>query len=471
MRSRACQSFSPQEWRRCWHDNTKKHGAHFPPDGGCGPAEPVAVPGNLLLWSAIWMIPMIPALITREFFDGLETGVGVNITTVVVWLVAYGLGRIALMAMGMFNDVQFIFRSENYLRRNMLERIYELPGAQSIQGSAGETITQFREDVEHAHEAVNWTSDMVGTVAFSVVAAIVMLSIDVPTTLLVFAPLAIMVIAAERAGHRIRHYRQEARRATEKITGALGETFGAVQAVKVAGAEASMVRHVARLNDERRRLMVRDRVLSTALESVFWNTINVGTGLILIVGASTIGTANGLTIGEFALFVYFLGFVTDAGFFVGIFLARVKQAGVSFERMTELLRGSPPARLVEKVELGIDGPEPVVSRPAPSARNRLETLEICGLTATYPGTDNGVLDIDLRIAAGSFTVITGKVGAGKTTLLRAILGLIQLDAGQILWNGDQVDDPGNWFIPPARHIHPRCPGSSRCRCTKTSTSV
>ena len=53
------------------------------------------------------------------------------------------------MVLGMMNDVQFIVRSENYLRRNMLERIYELPGAQSIKGSSGETITRFREEPVH----------------------------------------------------------------------------------------------------------------------------------------------------------------------------------------------------------------------------------------------------------------------------------------------------------------------------------
>ena len=412
---------------------------------------------NLLLWTIIWVIPVIPALITRQFFDGLESEIGVNVVTVIAWLTAYGLGRIAVMAVGMWNDVQFIVRSENAVRRNMLERIFELPGAQALRGSAGETITRFREDVEHAHEAVNWTVDMAGTVTFALLAGGVMLSIDVPTTILVFAPLVIMVTAAERAGHHIRRYRLEARRATEKITGALGETFGAVQAVKVAGAEASMVRHVARLNDERRRLMVRDRVLSTALESVFWNTVNVGTGLILIVGASTIGSANGLTIGEFALFVYFLGFVTDAGFFVGVFLARVKQAGVSFERMAELLRGAPASRLVRKSNLHIDGPEPTVAATTRSASDSLEAVEVRALTATYPGTDNGVRDIDLRIPRGSFTVITGRVGSGKTTLLRAMLGLIEIEKGEIRWNDEVVGDPATWFVPPRSAYTPQVP--------------
>ncbi|MEP7357128.1 MAG: ABC transporter ATP-binding protein, partial [Anaerolineales bacterium] len=37
---------------------------------------------------------------------------------------------------------------------------------------------------------------------------------------------------------------------------------------------------------------------------------------------------------------------------------------------------------------------------------------------------------------------------GKTTLLRALLGLLPRDAGEIVWNGQPVSDPANFFVPP-----------------------
>ena len=55
--------------------------------------------------------------------------------------------------------------------------------------SPGETITRFREDVEHTEEAVDWTVDMVGSVVFAAIALIVLFSIDARMTLLVFTPL------------------------------------------------------------------------------------------------------------------------------------------------------------------------------------------------------------------------------------------------------------------------------------------
>lgn len=299
------------------------------------------------------------------------------------------------------------------------------------------------------------TVDIVGSLLFATVAAVVLASIDGQMTLLVFAPLLVMLTIAERAGTRIRRYRNAARQATEQITGALGEIFGAVQSIKVAGVEKPMIDHFKRLNDERRKMMVRDKVLTAVLESVFWNTLSIGTGLILIVSAGTIGRPGGITVGDFALFVFFLDYVTDAGYFLGIFIARFKQAGVSIERMVDLLHSDDPFLLVQHRDLYLTGDMPEQVTPAHDAR--LDRLEVEGLSYCYPGTPNGIEDIDLTLERGSFTVVTGKIGSGKTTLLRALLGLVTRDGGEIRWNGEAVEDPDDFFVPPRSAYTPQVP--------------
>ena len=80
----------------------------------------------------------------------------------------------------------------------------------------------------------------------------------------------------------------------------------------------------------------------------------------------------------------------------------------------------------------------------------LITLPFLAINApiTFPGTENGIADINLNIRRGSFTVITGRNGAGKTTLLRVLLGLLPKDAGEIRWNGNLVANAGEFFVPP-----------------------
>ncbi len=417
-----------------------------------------AAPGwylaNVFLWTTIWVIPVIPALITQRFFDDLDT-VGFNPATLIAMLLGYGAARLAVMFIAMWNDVHFMFRAGSTLRRNMLERIFALPGSQSVKEASGEIISRFREDVEHVEEATSMTVDLIGTALFGTVAALVLTSIDTQMTLLVFAPLLFMVVVAERAGTRIRRYRNAARESTEQITGALGEMYGAVQSIKVAGVEQPMIRHFKKLNDERRKMMVRDKVLTAGLESVFWNTLSIGTGLILIFAADSLGRPNGLTVGEFALFVFFLDYVTDAGWFLGAFIARLKQAGVSFERMHGLMHSDDPFMLVSRKELHLTGEMPEFTTPGHDAR--LDELKVSGLTFRYPGTDNGIEDVDLTLERGSFTVVTGRIGSGKTTLLRSILGLVAPDGGTVSWNGETIVDPDDFFVPPRSAYTPQVP--------------
>jgi ATP-binding cassette subfamily B protein len=410
-------------------------------------AHPGRYLANLIIWTVIWAMPIIPAFIMRAFFNGLEADAGFNVTTVIAALLAYGAARIAVIAFGMWTDVQFMFRTGTLLRTNMLEAVYAKPGAQAVHDSPGEMITRFREDVEHVEEAASWSVDMSGAAVFAILAMSVMLTIDARITVFVFTPLVIVVLIAERAGTQIRRYRIAAREATGRITSALGEMLGAVQSIKVAGAEQPMIDHFSKLNDARRKAMVRDRVLTASLESVFWNTVNIGTAIILILAADSMSNGS-LGVGDFALFVYFLDFVTDATYFVGLFLARVRQAGVSFDRMAELIGVGGRETLVHSRDLDLTGPRKLPAVPDRTASDRLEKLTVSGLTVRYPGTGRGIRDISFTIDRGSFTVVTGRIGSGKTTLLRAVQGLVAVDSGSIEWNGQPIVAPDEFFVPP-----------------------
>jgi ATP-binding cassette subfamily B protein len=412
---------------------------------------------NVAIWATMWVMPVIPALVTRAFFDRItgEATTGFTVATLVAVMVAYGFARITIMVFGMWNDIHLVFRVSTLLRRNMLERIFELPGAQSMKESPGEAISRFRDDVDEIQESFAWSIDMLGLFTFSAVAAWVLVGIDGEFTFYVFAPMVAVVWIAAAARRRIKRYREAAREATGRITEAIGEMFGSAQSVKVAGAERPMIAHFRRLNEERRTVMVRDRVLTSALESLFWNTISIGTGIILIVTAGAMSSGE-FTVGEFAVFVYFLGFVTDAVFFLGLFIARYQQAAVSFRRMIELMGDGDPLRLVEPKALHLSGPlpEPDVIPPhfAP-----LQRLDIDDLTFHYPGSEAGIDEVSFSVPSGSFTVITGRIGAGKTTLLRSILGLVKTDVGTVSWNGEVVADPAAFFIPPRSAYTPQVP--------------
>jgi ATP-binding cassette subfamily B protein len=241
--------------------------------------------------------------------------------------------------------------------------------------------------------------------------------------------------------------RRNARMAEGAVAGFLGEVFGAVQAVKVANAEADAMAYFQTLNDQRRRATLTDRVFREVLDSTFPFAVEFGIGVTLLLAGSAM-TAGTFTVGDFALFIYYLGFAAGLPSYMGTFLGDYAQQAVASERLLELVRHEPPQKLIEHGPVYERGEIPPVPYTPKTDAHRLERLGVRGLRYHYPGNGHGIADIDLDIERGSLTVITGRIGAGKTTLLRALLGLLPKDSGEIRWNGQIIDDPAAFFVPP-----------------------
>ncbi|CAM3676178.1 MULTISPECIES: ABC transporter ATP-binding protein [Paenibacillus] len=440
---------------------------------------------NLLAWSLIHMAPLLPGLLTKAFFDHLEGTYEFpyGVWAIAVLLIGAALARIALIFGGFMTDVHFRFRIATLIRRNMLAHVLKEPGARAIPCSPGEAISNFRDDVDQAEEATSWSVDTLGLIGFVIVASWILISIDLQLTVLVFVPLILVVTAAQIATARIQKYRAASRESTAKVTGAISEMFANVQAIQVAGAEKRVVDRFVRLSENRRQSMVKDKLLTEALSSVFTNSVNLGTGLILVLASYKMRNGE-FTVGDLSLFVYYLTFVTQLISNVGNFMTYYKQMGVSFKRMVSMLQGAPATLLTAANYIGIgrtktkhqperrragapDGEQslteeraiggaPQVEETESSLNPKppmiyappLQQLEARGLTYRYPETGRGIENVSLNLTRGSFTVVTGMIGSGKTTLVRTLLGLLPAEAGDIRWNGERIDNPADFFIPP-----------------------
>ena len=415
---------------------------------------------NALLAVLSWSLFLIPGILTQQVFDALseDSSLGLDIWELLALLLVVQVTRMLVNATNLVVDATFSETATALLRRNLLARILRRPGARAVPNSPGEAVTRFREDVDEtvAFIGVAHSLDILGALVFAVAALAIMLRINAAITLLVFLPLVLVVIAAEAATTRIERYRRAGRAATGQVTGLLGEMFGAVQAVQVADAARPVIAHLQRLNDALRAAIIRDRAFTEGLNLVFFNAVNFGTGLILLLGARAI-QAGTFTVGDFALFVYFLTWVSQLTRRFGSALALYKQVRVSITRLAELLQGVPVQTLVEHEPLYLDGDLPALTRPDRTDRKPLAELKVSGLTYRYPDSNQGVVDVDLVMSQGSFVVVTGRIGAGKTTLLRALLGLLPKQSGDIYWNGHLVADPAAFFVPPHSAYTPQVP--------------
>ena len=431
---------------------------------------------NVGAWIAITLSELLPGLLAKAFFDALTGNApfGWHVWTIVALVGAAALFYIMTILNGALIDIRQRFTTSALLRHNLLATLLARPGAKALPGAVGAVINTFRDDAEAVENTISWLVDQISILVFALTATAIMISINRWIALFTLLPLAAIVITARLARARIEHYRTASRTATERVSGALGEIFGAVQAIQVATAEPHVLAHFRHLNEERQQMMVRDRVFERVLDSIYGNIGALGTGLILLLTASVLRD-NRFSVGDFALFVYNLGMLTEFMSGFGNFLAHYQQAGVSLERMVALLQGAPATTLVAHQPLALTEGQKTEDQKTEGQKTEdqkravLRELVVTGLTYHYRRDEEEAVDavtanavhgieaISFRVPHGSFTVITGRIGAGKTTLLRTLLGLLPKQGGEIRWNGAPVSEPAAFFVPPHSAYTPQAP--------------
>src|SRR5712692_6021810 len=209
---------------------------------------------DAILWTLIHLAPVVPGLIAQSFFNNLpkDSHLSSGLWTLIALFIMTALARVMLVFGGILVDSLHRFTMSALLRRNLLERILERPGARAVPGSPGEAISRFRDDAELAEDAISWTLDSIGTASFAIIAVVILLKINVLITILVFVPLVGVVAIVRVANNRLEKYRTASRQATGRVTSAIGEIFGSVQAIQVAAAEPHVIRHFQTLNENRR---------------------------------------------------------------------------------------------------------------------------------------------------------------------------------------------------------------------------
>ena len=413
---------------------------------------------SFALWTAFFTLPLAGGLIVRAFFDGLtgDAPAALSPLTLVALLLAVEIGRVGVFYISLLSWFNFAMAAEGLLRANMLGWLTGGPGARRLPGAPGEAVNRFREDV---HEVVRFADswiDLAGVVVFAAGALTIMAAIDPMITAAILVPLAAVVGVARAASGPIRRNREQMRASTGRFAGFLGELFAAAQTVKVAGAEGRAVAHLRGLGEARKRDALRDSLLNQLVDSLNGHTVDLGLGVVLLVSASAMASGR-FTVGDFALFAGYLVTLAALPKWIGRVLVRQRQAGVSFERMAALMEGAGAGAIVGHQPVYLYGDPPAVEAPPRVAADRLERLEVEGLTFVHPGSGRGVAGASFSLERGSFTVVTGRVGAGKSTLLRAVLGLVEAQGGAVRWNGAPVEDPAEAMRPPRAAYVPQVP--------------
>jgi ATP-binding cassette subfamily C protein len=157
-----------------------------------------------------------------------------------------------------------------------------------------------------------------------------------------------------------------------------------------------------------------------------------------------------VVVGIKVLHMDFLSIVVILGIFTRI-LPRLAMLHDVMQFMSGLLPAAGKVRFLRLAAIAMAEPlRPVATDgqpagPHPANHSGPVAISMRGINVVI-GAQPVLRDVDIEVPAGSFTAIVGASGAGKTTLIDCLLGLVEMQAGEITIDGVDIAEIGfeNW---------------------------
>jgi ATP-binding cassette subfamily B protein len=327
------------------------------------------VASGLTASTMFYLFPLLPGLVIRQLFDRLsgDAPATANTWTFLSLLVVIAFSRQLVMTCAAIAEASLHDYISTLLRHNLLRRILRHPAANAVPTSSSEAVSCFRDDVQAMPGFLSWTIDPIGQAVVLIVGITILLSVNPVITLAVVLPLLATVIVFNLVQKRIENVQQANQEAIGAVTNMLGEMFAAVQAVKVAGTEHEVVEQLKTVNETRRKANLRNVLLERFLDTFSTNAANLGVGVLLLISAQAMQTGTGrmatFSVGDFTLFVSYLGWLTIVTTMFGNYLAKYRQTGVSLRRLLELVPNAGSEELVGHHPVHFFGTLPTVPQP------------------------------------------------------------------------------------------------------------
>ncbi|MDX7986716.1 ABC transporter ATP-binding protein [Xenorhabdus sp. 12] len=379
---------------------------------------------SMVVWTLIHGLPLVVGFAISRLLDsavidpvGSESWwlLGLAVSTMVL--------RSAILILGLHIDFTLIFKVSAYLKKRILEGINGNFSANGLHLPQGDMLNRIRNDSDEVASFLGWTADFFYRAVLLLIALVVLLSTDVVTTLALLpmvGGLWLGVILKNKVGT----LQEEKRQYQGQIASRITDILTGIRDLRLSG---KLDLHIERLstNFERRRMVqAKHQMFTDLLSGLFRNIVMLGTSIVLIVVSARIISGD-FTIGKLALFLTYIGWVSEQIFFFGRALANYKNADVCYERIKPLLQIEQP-----------DG-------QAPIADDALKSLAVRGLCC-----NRDTQPISFTAIPNQLIVVNGEVGSGKSRMLRGLLALEQRLSGSVLWNDKEVCGNDHWWQSP-----------------------
>lgn len=381
----------------------------------------VAVAGPIVLGQ---IINTLQLMIVGEisFDDGKRT----IITIFIVILSLYGgryIFEVIMMLMG--NKVSIGIAKK--MRNDLRDKLENLPIKYFDERQTGDILSIFQNDVDIVMNAIQQSMINIIASSFVIVGILAMMFIiSWKLTLISLAILPLFVLATTSIAKRSQKKFKAQQKELGKLNGHIEEVFTANKIVKLFNKEEESYQDFSIINQALATHMKGAQFLSGLIRPVMEFISNIGYVLVVVVGGYLAGLPSPLLIGDITAFVSYQRSFVNPILNIANIINQLQSAIAGAERIFKVID--------EEEELNeiLERDYQVIDVQG--------KVELKNVDFSYTEEVELIKDLNLNVEPGKQIAIVGHTGAGKTTLVNLLMRFYDIDAGDILIDGQKTTE-------------------------------
>lgn len=377
--------------------------------------------------------PKIMGNATTEIFNGLISkltgGVGINFTNIAKILV---LLAILYIVSAIFSYVQNILMAQvgqKYtfeLRKKIAHKLNKLPMNYFDKRKKGDILSVITNDVDTLNQGLIQTVPQLVTTVTTVAGIIIMmLSINFTMTLIAFLilPLSLFIMLFI-VKHSQKHFENH-QKYLAQVNGQVEEMFSGHNVIKAFNVEDKMLSSFQTENEKLCEAAWKSNFISGLMHPLMIFLGNIGYVIIAIVGGLYCIKGK-ITVGNIQSFITYTKNLTNPIGQLAQVFNMIQMSVAAAERVFEFLEATEESESddLEKVDL---------------AKIKGE-VEFKNVKFGYNPDEVIIKNFNAKINPGQKIAIVGPTGAGKTTIVKLLMHFYNIDAGEILVDGKNINN-------------------------------
>lgn len=373
--------------------------------------------------------PKVLSAATTELFEGVTAkiagtgGIRFDVvgTILLTTLALYGFSALCSFVQGWL--MTHVTQKTCYLlRQRIAQKIDALPMGYFERTSTGDVLSRITNDIDTLGQSLNQgVTQLITSIATVIGVLVMMLSINVPMTLIALLVIPLSAILVKGVVGRSQKYFRMQQNRLGAINGQVEEVFSGQAVVRAFNKEGDVLAQFKKTNAELYESAWKSQFLSGLMMPVMNFVSNLGYVAVAIAGA-LFAIGGRITVGDIQAFIQYVKNFTQP-------ITQLAQVSNVLQQM---------AASAERVFAFLEAEE------EPKTAVTAKTSDISGgveFNHVHFGYEAGkpiIKDFSATVQCGQTVALVGPTGAGKTTIVKLLMRFYDVDSGSIRVGGHDV---------------------------------